>query len=128
MFKISPVQNTDTSKKYLAECDAEFKDGAFVYSMTDIESGELMGLSQFEILGDEGIIFNICAAPGKADDEAMFILGRQTMNFIDKCGAHVCKAEKSASDADFMRKIGFKEQDGAYICDMHGMFEGHCSH
>lgn len=128
MFKISPVQNTDVAEEYLAACGKKFREGSFVYAMTDIESGELMGLSQFEILGGYGVIFDICAVFGKADDEAMFILGRQTMNFIDMCGAHICKADHDAADAAYLKMIGFKEQDGSYLCDMKGMFDGHCSH
>ena len=57
----------------------------------------------------------------------MFILGRQTMNFIDSCGAHICYAANDAGDEKLICAIGFnKNQNGEYFVDMTGMFEGKC--
>ena len=94
--------------------------------MFDIDTEELMGFSQFEV-GDVGYIYDLIPAQGTTDFEAMFILGRQTMNFIDICGNHICKASRSAGDARLLRAIGFKEQGDELFCDMTGMFDGHCS-
>jgi hypothetical protein len=128
MFKIVPVQNIEDAKKYADICGISLIPGAFIYSMIDIQSGNLMALSQFEILGEEGYIYNIKSVPVIDDFEAMFILTRQTMNFIDICGAHKCKASKDAADDTLMRATGFKLIDDAYKCDMDGMFDGsHCS-
>ena len=84
-----------------------------------------MGMSQFEI-GNNGYIYDIKEAPKCDDFEAMFILARQTMNFIDICGNHTCYASKDAGKERLLRAIGFKEIDGKMYCDMTGMFDGHC--
>ena len=95
--------------------------------MIDQENGTLMGISQFEIEGDSGYISDLREAPGLSDFEAMFILGRQTMNFIDLCGAHICYARDGAADPKMLSDMGFKEKHGSdYYCDMTGMFDGHC--
>ena len=85
-----------------------------------------MGFSQFEV-GEAGYIYDLLPAVGSDDFEAMFILGRQTMNFIDLCGNHICKARKDAGDARLLRAIGFKGEGDELSCDMTGMFDGHCS-
>ena len=129
MFKITPVQDPSVAREYAALCNIEIREGAFIYAMTDVETGNLMGMSQFEIMGEYGYIYNLSEAPGLNDFEAMFILGRQTMNFIDLCGAHLCRADKHASRAELLKAIGFKESADTYLaCDMSGMFDGsHCS-
>ena len=127
MFKIAPINERDIQKKYAEICGAEFLDGFFAYAMTDNETGELMGFSQFEINSD-GYIVDLCPATGLDDFEAMFILGRSTMNFIDMCGAHFCRAKKDAADEKLLRAIGFKPDGDELSVDMTGMFDGsHCS-
>ena len=129
MFKISPIQDTEVQKKYAEACGIPCREGLFAYAMLDVDSLELMGMSQFEIGDGVGYIADLVPRVGYDDFEAMFILGRQTMNFIDLCGAHIVKASAETTDDTLLRAIGFKKQDcGEYFCDMDGMFDGkHCS-
>ena len=126
MFKISPIEEKKLQKEFIELCGGEFIEDYFAYAMIDNETGELMGVSQFEIEGDQGYISDLREAPGRSDFEAMFILGRATMNFIDMCGAHKCRASLTASEERLMKSIGFKEVDGEYFSDMTGMFDGKC--
>ena len=59
MFKITPVQTSANISEIMLACDASSKDGAFVYVMTDCESGKIMGMSQFEIKEGFGYIYDI---------------------------------------------------------------------
>ena len=126
MFKITPVQSKDEQIALCQTCGAVYREGAFAYIMFDIDSGDVMGMSQFEI-GDAGYIFDLLEAPLRDDFEAMFILGRQTMNFIDSCGAHTCYASTDAGSERLLKAIGFKPSGDRLFCDMTGMFDGHCS-
>lgn len=126
MFKITPVRDRTVAEAVAAACGVPVRDGAFMYRMIDVESEELLGMSQFEILGHEGVLFDLKEAPDKQDFEAMFILGRATMNFIDMCGTHVCRATGESADASMLRALGFREAGDGFFADMHGMFDGHC--
>ena len=125
MFKITPIQDKEKQAEISALCGTIYRQDAFAYQMFDLESGEIMGISQFEI-GECGYIYDIKERPGRDDFEAMFILARQTMNFIDSCGAHTCYAHESAAPSDFLLAVGFKPVDNKFFCDMTGMFDGHC--
>ena len=129
MFKITPIQDKETQKKYASECAIPCREDFFGYAMLDVDTLELMGMSQFEIRADGGYIADLVPKTGYDDFEAMFILGRQTMNFIDLCGAHTAKASDEYTDALLLRAIGFKKsENGEYFCNMDGMFDGkHCS-
>ena len=127
VFKITPVQDKSRQNEICKLCGVEYRQGFLAYQMVDTVTGELMGMSQFEIGRGSGYISDLRAAPGVDDFEAMFILGRQTMNFIDLCGLHECRAAKYAADEQLLRAIGFKEiSDGLPYCNMTGMFDGHC--
>lgn len=126
MFKITPIQSKEEQIKLCKLCSADYREGAFAYVMFDIDSGNIMGISQFEI-SEHGYIFDLREPEGHDDFEAMFILGRQTMNFIDTCGAHSCYADNTAGNERLLKAIGFKENGDKLFCDMTGMFDGHCS-
>ena len=126
MFKISPIQDTEVQKKYAEACSIPCREGLFAYAMIDVDSLELMGMSQFEIGDGVGYIADLVPRVGYDDFEAMFILARQTMNFIDLCGAHSCRASDNAASERLLTCVGFKKQNGEYFCNMTGMFDGHC--
>lgn len=128
MFKITPVQDAELAKLYLRACSAELKEDSFVYAMNDCDTGNLMGIAQFEIHADYGYIFDLKEANGFNDFEAMFILGRQTMNFINSCGIELCRIALNAGDESLIEAIGFKKYEAFYECNTKGMFDGsHCS-
>ena len=85
-----------------------------------------------EISGLQKEISDLKERLGTQDDEAMFILGRQTMNFIDLCGAHDCYLLDAGSDDDKHRlaiALGFKpDGDGNWYMDLRGFFEDPCKH
>ena len=69
----------------------------------------------------------LCEVEGKDDFEAMFILGRQTLNFIDLCSTHTCRASTTYASERMLTAIGFKKQeDGSFFINLKGMFDGHC--
>ena len=128
MFKITPINDVEFQKKCAEVCGAEYRPGYFAYVMQDNDSLEIMGMSQFEILEKGGFIADLRPRIGLDDPEAMFILGRATMNFIDMCQSHVCYISETAGDQRLIRLIGFKEnENGELMCDMTDMFSGHCS-
>ena len=129
MFKISPIQSPEEQSRCAEKCNSKYREGTFAYSMNDSKPGELMGISQFEINENGGYLFDLRPADGYDDYEAMFILGRATMNFIDLCGTHILHANENSADTTLLRAIGLKPNgDGTYFCDMTGFFDGsHCS-
>jgi hypothetical protein len=127
MFKITPINDSELQMKYASLVGALYRDGYFAYAMTDVETGELMGFSQFEICKGYGYISDLKEMPGRSDFEAMFILGRQTLNFIDMMGVHTAIADKDSIDPKLLHAVGFRDSDGKQVCDMTGMFDGKCS-
>ena len=127
MFKISPVQNKALQKEYAEACGTKFCPELFAFSMINQENGELMGFSQFDLIDGMGYIKDLKPRLGYSDFEAMFILGRATLNFIDLCDVHTCRAALDAGEERLMCGIGFKLVEGEYFATLTGMFDGNCS-
>ncbi len=126
MFKITPVNDPKEASFAASLCKIEYIPECFMYKMFDIESGELLGISQFDIKEGHGIIKNFAFANGCSDFEAMFILARQTMNFINACGTEELYAETDSSDERLLHAVGFKKIEEGYFVNTHGMFDGKC--
>ena len=129
MFKITPIQDSDMQKEYARLCNSPYRTGTFAYAMYDAETLAPMGFSQFEIKEDGGWLLDLRPVEGSNDFEAMFILGRQTMNFIDLCGTHILNAKTDAADEKLLHAIGLRPvSNGLLSCNMTGFFDGsHCS-
>ena len=125
MFKIEPLSDKELAKKITSDTGVEYKEDYFFYYMHDLDTGNTLGHAQFEILGKEGYIFSLATYPGVVDDEAMFILARQTMNFLEACGAYECYANAEIDNL-LLKKVGFREVEGKFYCNTKGMFDGHC--
>ena len=127
MFKIIPQNNENQILEYIKAVNTKRVEGAFVYAMLDYDTNELMAISQFEIGDKEAYVYDIKEANGEYDYEAMFILLRQTMNFIEKCGIDVCFAYESSGNTKLLCHAGFKKtDDNKYKAILTGMFDGHC--
>ena len=127
MFKITPVNDIAEAKKLCESLTLPYFEGAFYYKMFDMETEEIMGLSVFELFGTHGELLALCEAEGRDDFEAMFILIRQTMNFINLCGQNICRAKATYAPEKMLLCAGFKKtDDNAFEANLEGMFDGHC--
>ena len=89
MLTASPIQNKEEQKNICALCSIPFRSEAFAYSQK--ENGKTIAASQFDINADGGIILDLRMREGLEDDiEALFILGRAVLNFLDLMGNESC--------------------------------------
>ena len=127
MFKITPVNDIEEAKSLCERLALPYFEGAFYYKMFDMETDEIMGISVFELYSTHGELLALKEADGKDDFEAMFILIRQTMNFINLCGQKICIAKANYTPERMLLCSGFQEkEDNSYQAVLEGMFDGHC--
>ena len=130
MLKVLPVQSKEEQKELCALCNIEYKPDMLAYAAT--VDGEFCGLSQFKLSDKGGIVCDIANTTNKFDRQAIFVLGRATLNFIDLCGVHFATFVGNTSesiDDTLIRQIGFKKNnDGVYEVDLNGFFDHPCQH
>ena len=86
MLKVLPIQSKEEQEKICALCGVEYNPDLLAYSAES--DGKLAGVSQFKLTNAGGIIYDIAPAKDFESFEALVVMGRGTLNFIDLCGIH----------------------------------------
>ena len=128
MLKVLPIQSKSEQEEICKKCGVEYKPDLLAYSAT--VDDELRGVSQFKLTAEGGLVYDIAPAIDTFDFEALFVLGRGTLNFIDLCGVHYAIYKGSVETEEkerLLRAIGFKKLDnGSLEVDLNGFFTDHC--
>ena len=122
MLEIKPIPDKTAQKALCELCGVTYNPSALAYSAYD--GGAPVGICQFRIVEDAGHLYDLCNTVGVDDLEALIIMGRAALNFIDLCGVHHAYFEGKACAA--AKAVGFREKDGKLFADLAGMFESPC--
>ena len=128
MLKVLPIQLKSVQEDICRKCGVEFKPDLLAYGAT--VNDVLMGVSQFKLTDKGGIVYDLCPADSTFDFEALFVLGRGTLNFIDLCGVHSARFVGDIPDEQterLIKAVGFKKDaNGEYSVNLEGFFTDHC--
>ena len=126
MLTASPVQNKIEQKEAAVACGFPFRPDSFAYSQK--EDGVLIAAAQFDITSDGGVFTDIAMVKGLEDDvEALFILGRAVLNFLDLAGIDSCTFDSRDAHGEKMaRMLGFKNDGITWRIVLKGLFDGKC--
>jgi hypothetical protein len=125
MLEILPIQSKSEQEALAARCGIKYDRELLAYSaMLD---GKSVGICQFSLKPGSGHITDLSPMPGVSDFEAMFILGRAALNFIDLCGVHEAYYDGQVNDETLICAIGFsKNSDGRYYVNLTDFFTKPC--
>jgi hypothetical protein len=136
MLKVLPIQTKQQQEQFCLRCHISFNPDLLAYAATVDE--EPVGICQFRLTDQGGEIHDlarVCDRPEAADPkaraasdfEAMFVMGRGTLNFIDLCGVHYARFVGENPEEGLLRAIGFKQnEDGIWEINLEGFFTDHC--
>ena len=131
MLKVLPVQTKAEQEALCRKCNIEFKPDALAYAAT--VDGDFVGICQFKLTAEGGVIYDIATVKGHKEDEvcsdfeALFVMGRGTLNFIDLCGVHYAFYAGKNPDERMLGAIGFKKnENGRFEINLEGFFTDHC--
>ena len=130
MLKVLPVQTKAEQEALCQKCNIEFKPELLAYAAT--VDDDLVGICQFKLTAEGGVLYDLAKVVDHvepvagSDFEAMFVMGRGTLNFIDLCGVHSATFVGSADEA-LLRAIGFRpNEEGIFAINLEGFFTDHC--
>ncbi|MBQ8330881.1 MAG: hypothetical protein IJX94_00080 [Clostridia bacterium] len=131
MLKVLPIQSKLRQEEICLKCKIKYNPDLLAYAATVDE--ELVGICQFKLTDKGGVLYDLAKVPDRtenkecSDFEAMFVMGRGTLNFIDLCGVHFATYEGESPDDGLLRAIGFsKNEVGVYEINLEGFFTDHC--
>ncbi len=125
MLEILPIQSKSEQEALAARCGIKYEPELMAYSA--LLDGKSIGICQFSVKSTSGHITDLSVLPGVSDFEAMFILGRAALNFIDLCGVHEAYYDGRIRDETLINAIGFsKNSDGRYYINLTDFFIKPC--
>ena len=128
MLKVLPIQSKITQEEICLRCGVEYDPDLLAYSAT--VDDDLAGVCQFKLTDKGGMVYDLAPVKDSFDFEAMFVLGRGTLNFIDLCGVHYAIYRGEVKDEQterLVKAVGFKlTERGTYEVNLEGFFTDHC--
>lgn len=125
MLKILPIETKDEQARIMALCSIPYNIEALAYAAYDEDV--LVGGAQFLLKGATCHLTDIRNADGVEDAEALFIMGRGLLNFVDLCGIHdAYLPDPDKVEPTLRAKIGFfPNEEGVYYMNLRGFFTKH---
>lgn len=111
MLVIKPVQEKSRQKEICEACGVEYFPESFAYSA--VVDDVLTGICQFSMIKGYGELLTLRCVPGISDDEALFIMARAMMSFVEKCGIKEVVCTSDSADEKLIKQMGFKLTDEA---------------
>ena len=131
MLKVLPIQSKLRQEELCLKCNVPYDPDLLAYAATVDE--DLVGICQFKLTNEGGVLYHLAKVVGHvektagSDFEAMFVMGRGTLNFIDLCGVHRAYFRGENPDDALLRAIGFsKNEKDEYEINLEGFFTDHC--
>ena len=128
MLKVLPIQSKISQEEICLRCGVKYDPDLLAYSAT--VDDQLAGVCQFKLSDKGGLIYDLAPVKDSFDFEAMFVLGRGTLNFIDLCGVHYAIYRGEVNDEQterLVKAVGFKlTERGTYEVNLEGFFTDHC--
>lgn len=128
MLKVLPIQSKISQEEICLHCGVKYDPDLLAYSAT--VDDQLAGVCQFKLSDKGGLIYDLAPVKDSFDFEAMFVLGRGTLNFIDLCGVHYAIYRGEVKDEQterLVKAVGFKlTEQGTYEVNLEGFFTDHC--
>ena len=130
MLKVYAIQDKAQQCALCERCCVEYDVELLAYA-AEVD-GELVGICQFKIGPDGGSLRHLAPVAGiPVDKQALFVLGRGTLNFIDLCGVHFARfdGDTALAGEQLIHAIGFrKNSDGIWCMDLTDFFTSPCQH
>lgn len=126
MLTASPIQSKEEQERLCLICNIPYRPNAFAYSQKDGE--KVIAVSQFDVNSSGGIIYDLrMSSDTDEDTEALFILGRAVLNFLDIIKTDTCFfAAKNEHDEKIAKMLGFKKSNEQWTINLRGLFEKKC--
>lgn len=127
MLKILPIQSKAEQELACSRCGIPYKAEALAYAASVDEV--FIGICQFRTAGEVGEMYDLTLIPEKEDFEALFLMGRAALNFIDLCGVHKAVYLSERVDETLLKAVGFsKNENGVWEMDLEDFFLHPCHH
>lgn len=127
MITVKPIQEKTEQARLCALCRIPYRAERLAYGAWN-DKGEFAGICQFGMDAEGGHLYDLATPTENDPDDALFVMGRAALNFIDLCGVRIAYFDGDTQGSDtLLRRIGFKtDETGRYSFVVAGFFTQPC--
>ena len=123
MLEVRSIQTKKEQREICGLCNVEFDPDCLAYGAA--ENGKLLGVAQFRVHGEYAVIYDLANSAVTEDMEALVIMGKAMLNFIDLCG--IKDVMLKTQNQNLSEILGFKRYAaGIYRINLEGYFDFPC--
>lgn len=123
MLRARAIRDINEQKSCCMVCGMTHNPDLLYFAIFENET-ECLGTLEFRFTKEGARITNVKPKSGTYDDEAMFILGKAALNFIDLVGPKY--VEYAAEDIKLSKLLEFYPKDGVLQVNLEGYFTEPC--
>ena len=132
MFVVRPIQDKIVQKAICDVLGAVYYENALAFYAADLkENGvdidKYISICQF-FMDKNGEIASLYAADGREEDEAVIVMLRAVMSFMNRCGISYAFFSKNAASEHWLKKSGFCNNNGKYEIDLDKFYNSPCKY
>ena len=132
MFQVTPVRSRDLQADMAAALGCPFYENTFAFCAVELsddakEVRGLIALCQFTYSPEEAVIKSVGVMPGSEEDEAVTVLVRGVMAFLNKAEIPFVYIDEDAAPAEWIKKWLFRRtEDGRLGIDLAKFYRAPC--
>ena len=132
MLVIKPIQEKTLQRDMVLRCGGAYDEAALAYIANECaDDGETIlhpiGICQFSLHGEAGVIDVLRCVPGVCDAEALMIMARAAMSFLVRCAFQTAVILPDAAPPELAGALGFrKNPEGQMAIDLQAFYESPC--
>jgi len=125
MLIIKKIPEKEFQEYLCSLCETEYAEDHDAFSC--YENEKFVGICQFICKDGTAYIKDLKCRAGHSDAEALIIMGRGVLNYVDLHGTHKASCAPDASSETIILACGFKRtEQGEFFVDLEGFFDGKC--
>ena len=136
MLVIRRIYDKSLQEKLCLESGSRYNERAFAYFAAngsfdgnDIVIDSYIGVLQFTIDMGGGYIETLSTVKGVSDDEALIIMTRAAMEYMDSIDLPYVYIDEDAADPFLIDRMGFKrDMHGEYSIDLGRFYQSPCEY
>lgn len=132
MFQVTPVRSRELQAEMAASVGCPFFDDTFAFCAVELSDDAarvtgLIALCQFTYSPEEAVIKSVGVMPGSEEDEAVTVLVRGVMAFLNKAEIPFVYIDEDAAPADRIKRWSFRRgDDGRLGIDLAKFYRSPC--
>ena len=134
MFHVTPVRSRELQADMAASVGCPFFDNTFAFCAVELSDDAaqvtgLIALCQFTYSPEEAVIRSVGVMPGSEEDEAVTVLVRGVMAFLNRAEIPFVYIEETAAPAEQIRRWSFRRtEDGRLGIDLARFYRAPCGY